>query len=456
MVLLKSDRAALFCALPTLMNRPISSTSITTLCAQQPDQPMGQQSSSNLSVGHAEVPSNAGQAPTDTDHQPPAVPPPAPAFVEWIIAEFKKDLPERVSSLKEVSTRIAAEVERICRVSRRIQASGEVAHWQRSLARHRIAKCVKYFKLGSKQGRVELHSTLSAIAYRYIAPRKAQLGFEGRYTLLEDFLQGFYIEAIKAFRRENAVNQDYSPRTRLELSEYMTFCEQYAKRRITIPGAVNQQILVLRAQTFARRQPDEDSVDIERAMESAKSDEVEGASRSSTLQQVREQMVSEAQDPADQVLRDRIIQELIEYLETQDQHDCIDYFVLRLQDLPAAEIDEILDLTARQRDYLQQRFKYHVEKFAQVHNWQLVHQWLGIDLEHNLGLSPEEWDGFMETLEPMQQQLLGLRRNQVKAGHLEMDSGEMAELLGCTPKRVNRLWGQILNLAWKYRNQKSE
>jgi hypothetical protein len=130
--------------------------------------------------------------------------------------------------------------------------------------------------------------------------------------------------------------------------------------------------------------------------------------------------------------------------------------VLRLQDLPAAEIDEILDLTSRQRDYLQQRFKYHVEKFAQSHNWQLVHQWLGIDLEHNLGLSPDEWNGFLEILEPLQQQLLTLRRSQLKAGHLEMDAGELSELLGCTPKRVNRTWGQILNLAWKYRNQKSE
>jgi hypothetical protein len=301
-----------------------------------------------------------------------------------------------------------------------------------------------------------LHSTLSAIAYRYIAPRQAQLGFEGRYTLLEDFLQGFYIEALKAFRRENQVNQDYSPRTRLELAEYMAFSEQYAKRRITIPGAVNQQIIVLRAQTFARRQPAETTVDIELAMESAKPDEVEGPRRSSALQQVREQMVTEAVDPADQVLRDRIIQELFAYLESQDQHDCIDYFVLRLQDLPASEIDEILNLSARQRDYLQQRFKYHVEKFAQFHNWQLVHQWLGIDLEHNLGLSLEEWDGFLTTLTPLQQQLLELRHEQVKAGSLEMDTEALSERLGCTPKRINRTWGQILNLAWKYRNQKNE
>ncbi|MEL6400566.1 MAG: hypothetical protein AAFR26_16090 [Cyanobacteria bacterium J06626_4] len=437
------------------MNRSISSASITTLCVQPSHDSTNNPPAAPLAVGQAEVITVSDHRQAANVTPIPTEPQPSAAFIEWVKNEFKRELPDKVSSLSQVATRLASEVDRICRMSQRIQASGEVLHWQRSLARHRINKCVKYFQLGSNQGRVELHGTLSAIAYRYIAPRKAQLGFEGRRTLLEDFLQGFYIEALKAFRRENAVDADYSPRTRLQLSEYMTFCEQYAKRRITIPGAINQQIIVLRAQTFARRQPDETSVDIERAMDSAKSDEMDGPNRSAALQQVREQMVTDAVDPADQVLRDRIIQSLIEYLEQQDQHDCIDYFVLRLQDLPAAEIDEILNLSSRQRDYLQQRFKYHVEKFAQVHNWHLVHQWLGIDLEHNLGLSPEEWSGFITSLEPQQQQLLQLRRGQIKAGHLEMDAGELAELLGCTPKRVNRIWGQILNLAWKYRNQKT-
>lgn len=438
-----------------LMNRSISTASITPLCTQRPGYSVENQLAGGCSASHAEVASAPNKSHTESSTSSELeVPQPSQAFVDWISNEFQQHFSTKVGSLRVVATRLANEVERICRMSHRIQSSGDVEHWQQSLARHRITKCLNYFKLGSNRGRVELHSTLSAIAYRYIAPRKAQLGFDGRYTLLEDFLQSFYIEALKAFRRENLVGDTYSPRTRLELAEYMTFCEQYAKRRITIPGAVNQQIIVLRAQTFARRQPDETSVDIERAMESAKSDEIDGASRSTALQQVREQMVTDAIDPADQVLRDRIIQELIEYLESQDQHDCIDYFVLRLQDLPAAEIDDILGLTTRQRDYLQQRFKYHVEKFAQVHNWQLVHQWLGIDLEHNLGLSPDEWDSFIETLDPTHQRLLHLRRTQVSAGQLEMDADVLSELMGCTPKRVNRLWGQILSLAWKYRNQR--
>ena len=80
----------------------------------------------------------------------------------------------------------------------------------------------------------------------------------------------------------------------------------------------------------------------------------------------------------------------MQYLKAQNQTDCIDYLVLKLQDCSAAEIDEILGLSARERDYLQQRFKYHIEKFSQQHEWELVHQWLGANLESRLGMTPTE------------------------------------------------------------------
>jgi hypothetical protein len=352
-----------------------------------------------------------------------------------------------------VALRLAIEVTRICRKSDRIQASGEVNAWQQSLAQNRLKKYLEYYNLGSRQGRIELHSRLSAIAYRYIAPAQAQLGFQGRCNLLEDFLQGFYIEVLKAFRRENHVEADYTPRTRLELAEYMAFSEQYAKRRISLPGCYNQQLIVLRAQTFAKKQPAETCVDIEMAVESPKGEDAEAHFRSPALQQIREQMVADVIDPAEAVLRDRIIRELVEYLEAQDQPGCIDYLTLRLQDMAASEIDEVLGLTPRQRDYLQQRFKYHVEKFAQFHNWELVHQWLGADLDKNLGLSPTQWQQFMETLDAGQQQLLLLKQQQFSDAERRLPSdADIARQLGWTPKRVQRRWSQIISLAWKVRN----
>ena len=187
------------------------------------------------------------------------------------------------------------------------------------------------------------------------------------------------------------------------------------------------------------------------AVDSPKSDDAD--SRSSALQQIREQMVADVTDPSEAVLRDRIIRELVEYLEGQDQTACIDYLALRLQDMAASEIDEVLGLTPRQRDYLQQRFKYHVEKFAQSHNWELVHQWLGADLDKNLGLSPKEWTLFIGQLTDEQKQLLALKQQQMQDPKRAIPSDmDIAQQLGWTQKRVQRRWSQIVSSAWKLRN----
>ncbi len=386
---------------------------------------------------------------------------PSLAFLEDITAlahllrqELETETQKPTTSSKAVSERIAEEVTRICNKSNRIQNSGEIANWKLTLGRHRLKKCLGYYKLGSRRGRVELHSTLSTIVYRHVAPLKAQLGFQGRHALIEDFLQSFYIEVLKVFRRENNLPEDYCPKTRLELAEYMAFTEQYAKRRINLPGRSNQQIIVLRAQNFARRQPQETLLDIESAMESPKREEAESFNRSPLSKQVREQMVADALDPAEAVLRDRVLSELVKYLEAQGHGDCVDYLTLRLRDLPAPEIDEILGLTARQRDYLQQRFKYHVEKFSRMHQWELVHHWLGADLSQNLGLSPRQWQNFLAQLDNAQQDILRLKQAQVSdtQGTTLLSDQDIAQRLKCTPKQLQRRWYQILALAWKVRN----
>ncbi|NJO42992.1 MAG: HetZ-related protein [Cyanobacteria bacterium CRU_2_1] len=365
-------------------------------------------------------------------------------IAQLLRAEFRAELPESSRS-SAILVRIATEVDRICTKSDRIQSSGQIQTWQMTLARHRLEKCLRYHQLGSKRGRVELHSHLSTMVYRHIVVNRSQMGFGARYNLVEDFLQGFYIEALKAFRREHQFTENYSPHTRLELAEYMAFTEHYAKRRITLPGRRNQQLIVLRAQGFAHRQPPETTLDLEMAVETAKGEEAEIHSRSPVVQQVREQMVADAIDPADSVVRDRVITELIEYLESQGQTDCIDYLTLKLQDLSAPEIDEILGLSARQRDYLQQRFKYHVEKFSRSHRWELVHQWLGADLDQNLGMPQQQWEIFLQQLSSDQKRLLELKGTQAS-------DQEIAKSFNCTPKQVHKRWVRLLEIAWRVRN----
>lgn len=374
-----------------------------------------------------------------------------PTLTQFLTEELRAEVKASTSNVEMLASRIAAEVDRICHKSGRIQTSGKMRSWQLSLARHRLQKCLNYFELGSRRGRTELHSTLGSMVYRYVAPTRMQLGFQARYNLIEDFLQGFYSESLKAFRRENEMPDGYQPRTRLELAEYMAFTEQYAKRRISLPNGQNQQLVVLRAQRFGKRQPLEVSVDIEQALESPKGEEAEAHNRSPLAQQVREQMVSDAIDtPSEAVLRDRVIAELISYLEAQGQTDCVNYLTLKLQDLSAPEIDEILQLSARQRDYLQQRFKYHVEKFTLSQNWKLVHQWLGADLDQNLGLSTQQWESFVHSLSSEQRYLLELKQSHAT-------DQEIMQALKCTAKQLQKRWGQLLDSARQARNQtKSE
>lgn len=360
--------------------------------------------------------------------------------------ELETELNITTYTVAQVAHRIATEVDRICSKSDRIQSSGQISSWRLTLARFRSQKCVHFYQLGSQRGRVELHSNLSTMVYRPIAPAHLKLTFQARYTLIEDFLQGFYTESLRAFRRENELVENYQPRTRLELAEYMAFTEQYAKRRITLPSQHNQQLIILRAQRFASRQPQEISVDIETAMETAKGDETENYGQSAIMQMIREQMISDKGDASESALRDRVVTELMQYLESQDQKDCVNYLTLKLQDLSVPEIDEILGLTPRKRDYLQQRFKYHVEKFITSGNWKLVHEWLGADLDQNLGLSPNQWEAFLDTLSVEQQQLLQLKRSGVS-------DQEIVQVFKCTTKQLQKRWGTLLDLARQQRNQ---
>jgi len=363
---------------------------------------------------------------------------------QFLFDEFRQSTQASVKHCRDVSTRLANEVNRICSESKRIQDSGEVETWQLNLARHRLKQCLKYYSLGSRQGRVELHSTLSAVVYRYITPPQVQSSYQARLNLIEDFLQNFYVEALSAFRRENDLPATYRPRSLLELTEYMAFTERYGKRRIPLPGRRSQQLIILRAQTFSKQQPPETMVDMEQAAEGASSETDQGWN-AAPMQQVREQMVALEPEPAEDSLRGVVVDRLLAYLEERQQEDCADYFVLRLQDLPAHEIEAILGLTPRQRDYLQQRFKYHLIRFALSHHWELVHQWLEADLERNFGLTPQQWQTFQELLTDQQRRMLELKRQ-------GMGDKAIAQELGCTTTQMHKQWSKLLEKAWEIRN----
>jgi hypothetical protein len=363
---------------------------------------------------------------------------------DMLVEALQTQVNAPVDRIQSVADRIAVEVDRICAKSERIQNSGIGESWRVGLARHRVSKCLYYYQLGSRQGRIELHSHLSSIVYRYITIPQSKLGFQARYSLIEDFLQEFYTESLKAFRRENELGDTYTPRSLLQLAEYMVFTECYAKRRIHLRFGSSQQLIVLRAQTFAKRQPNETPVDIEQAFETAR--EEDGDAGSKMMQQIRAKMVSDNVDPSDGVLRDRVIKELVAYLEAQNQSACVDYLLLKLEDLSALEIEKTLGLTTRERDYLQQKFKYHIEKFARVSNWELVHQWLGAEIDRKLGLTDRQWDIFAGQLSIEQQTLIQLKQS-------NHSNESIMKALRLTEKKFQLRWSELLHLAAQIRNE---
>lgn len=366
------------------------------------------------------------------------------SIVQWLTQVLRQRTRASQRHSQAVAGRIAEEVARTCDQSQRIQDSGDVMGWAYRLADHRLQQCLRYYNFGSEGGRLELHSTLSAIVYRYITPPSVQSSYVGRLQLIEDFLQGFYVETLNALRREAQLPPTYSPRSLLELAEYLAFTERYAKRRIRLGRGRSQQLVILRAQTFAQQQPPELSVDLDRASEGKPND---GPTTwgDASAGQVRDRIVDRAPDPTDDLLRKRVIDELIDYLDSNGQSQCADYFVLRLQDLPTAEIESILGLTPRQRDYLQQRFKYHLIRFALSHRWELVHEWLDADLDRNLGMTEVEWEAFLKQCQEDEVKLLQCKRQGIS-------EADIASHLGSTVAQVRRRWFALLKRAWETRN----
>lgn len=361
---------------------------------------------------------------------------------ERLFQELSQATPASNRNCRQVAARIVEEVERICTESQRIQNSGDVKGWARDLANHRLKQIRRYVDLGSTKGRLELHSSLSAIVYRYMTPPQVQSSYQARVSLIEDFLQNFYVESINAFRRENEVAAEYRPRSSLELAEYMAFTERYAKRRIPLSRGRSQQLIILRTQTFSKQQPPETAIDIQQAIEGGDSDQP----RTAPLQRLREELTT-AEDTSDSesTVRERVVEQLMDYLVEKGQKDCADYFSLRLIDLPTHEIESILGIDPRERDYLQQRFKYHLLKFSFAHNWELVHEWLGAELGRNLGLTPQQWEYFQTKINQTQTKILTLKQQ-------SLSDPEISKNLDLTPTQLRKQWSKLLEQAWDIRN----
>ena len=167
--------------------------------------------------------------------------------------------------------------------------------------------------------------------------------------------------------------------------------------------------------------------------------------KSSPLQRLREEISAKTLTESGSSVPERVVEQLMNYLVENGQQDCADYFRLRLMDLPTTEIEEILGITPRERDYLQQRFKYHLLKFSFAHHWELVHEWLGEELGKNLGLTPQQLEYLQDKITPTQAKLLTMKQR-------GMSNTETSNALNLTEVQLRKQWSLLLEAARDIRN----
>ena len=159
------------------------------------------------------------------------------------------------TTVKAIVERIVTQVESFDDNNSSTKNSIKVNTWKISLAQKRLKNCLRYYQLGSKQGRIELHSTLESMIYLQVAIPNARFSCEYnvRHNFIQTFLKKFYLESLKSFCKEHELPENYKPRVLLELAEYMAFTEEYAKRDINQHNVANQQLIRIRIKDFYYR-----------------------------------------------------------------------------------------------------------------------------------------------------------------------------------------------------------
>jgi len=84
-------------------------------------------------------------------------------------------------------------------------------------------------------------------------------------------------------------------------------------------------------------------------------------------------------------------------------------------------------------------------RFALLHRWELVHEWLEADLQMNLGLTPQQWETYTDQLDEKHRLLLKLKQQ-------GQPDENIAKILGLSMAQLQKRWFKILEQAWEIRN----
>lgn len=223
--------------------------------------------------------------------------------------------------------------------------------------------------------------------------------------------------------------------------------EEYCLRPIR-----NQPLLVYRFVNYLRRQarggmtqvPEGETVRLV-------SDAIPLDENDNSISLFDSQAVLEYQDnqawEEQQGLRSTVKNQFAAYLVENVSPEAAEWLKLYLQGRSQEAIAEALQLPIKQVYRLREKVSYHaIRVFALKTQPQLVANWLEASLqEHSLGLTPQQWQGYWESLTTEQQQLL----SQLKSGKTVE---AIAKELHLKTHQVMGEWSQLYLAAQTWRN----
>ncbi|MBD2440742.1 HetZ-related protein 2 [Nostoc sp. FACHB-110] len=149
-----------------------------------------------------------------------------------------------------------------------------------------------------------------------------------------------------------------------------------------------------------------------------------------------------------QSLRQTVQQEFADYLQENLGQEAVDWLRLYLQGKTQDEIAKQQGKSIREIYRLREKISYHaVRVFSLKGKPELVDSWLSISLqEHNLGLTPSQWQQLYDKLTPIGRQVLDLRKagNSIEA---------VAQQLKLKTHQAMGEWSKIYLAAQSIRNQ---
>lgn len=204
---------------------------------------------------------------------------------------------------------------------------------------------------------------------------------------------------------------------------FATF-EEYCLRPIR-----NQPLLAYRFVNYLRRQSRGGMTQVpQQEMIRILSEEIGTDQDESSISLLDTQAVAQYQEvqgwEEKQVLRRKVKQEFEAYLEGKVGQEAVDWLKLYLAGRSQEAIAKRLNMPIKQVYRLREKVSYHAIKgFALKGQPELVESWLEISLkEHNLGLTPTQWQKFWQNLSSIQQEII----THLKSGKsLESISQEM-------------------------------